>query len=75
MRHHLSDEGYAIFGDFFEEEGEIKVLEELFHVYGFEVEESENIQKNISYAEKLMKYKVRKYWEEEILEKVVKKVK
>ena len=35
IRHHLSEKGYVIFGDFFEEEGEIKVLEELFSVYGF----------------------------------------
>jgi hypothetical protein len=50
IKHHLADNGYAVYGDFFEEEGEIAVLEELIRVYGLKIEESENIQKNIVYA-------------------------
>ena len=55
MNKNISKNGYAVFGKYFDSEGENTVFEELFESLGFRINLQEDITPNIEHAEKMLK--------------------
>ena len=54
IKKNMSWNGYAVIGNYFTAEGEIKVFEELIDAFGFKIEMEEDITRNILHSRRVL---------------------
>ena len=54
IKKNMSENGYAVVGNYFTAEGEIKVFEELIDAFGLKIEMEEDITRNILHSRKVL---------------------